>query len=179
MYECAGVCVCVCVCGREGGKVCVCVCVCFLLSLSFHKIAQNCAFDTIKLKCLRHYIPNPKVHKVFAFSPLHHPLHQLIIENWFVQRTQNETWNIKNILLIIRVSHVGGGSILCPGQPTTTNLLLPINLSRKIFSTHRTLTYSLPFSIAYSAPCPSISISCRRLHNKNNANLIKNKRNCC
>lgn len=25
------------------------------LSLSFHEIAENCAFDTIKLKCVRHY----------------------------------------------------------------------------------------------------------------------------
>lgn len=29
------------------------------LSLSFHEIAENCAFDTIKLKCVRHYLLAP------------------------------------------------------------------------------------------------------------------------
>lgn len=46
--------VCVCMRVREP-----CVALSPSLSLSFHEIAENCAFDTIKLKCVRHYLVAP------------------------------------------------------------------------------------------------------------------------
>lgn len=136
------------------------------LSLSFHEIAENCAFDTIKLKCVRHYLVAPLPP---ALWPPPHPYH-----NWKLICAQQIT--VAKIFLSLcsarheasqSVSHVGRRLVSCPRQPATTttiNLLLPINLSRTIFKhtpLHRTLTRPTTTHLSRPLPFPGISISRR------------------